>query len=73
MKEISVEFPLPPKFVRLEVEELADISRKLDVGNESLKEIKGTLVSMNAKLGSMDTKLDTLPERIAKSLKEILK
>lgn len=45
------------------------ISRKLDIGNESLKEIKGTLNKNTALLGSMDA---SLPERIAQALKNVL-
>jgi len=39
-KEISIEFPLPSRFVRLETDELGEISRKMDVGNERLKGIE---------------------------------
>lgn len=40
-EEITSEVYLPQKFLRLYTEELADISRKLDVGIEILKGIKG--------------------------------
>jgi acylphosphatase len=68
-KEISTEFPLPPKFVRLETEELGEISRKLDIGNERLGGIEANTGTMQETLGSIDSKLDTLPERIAKAIK----
>lgn len=53
----------------IRVEELSNISRKLDIGNESLKEIKGTLNKDTALLGSMDA---SLPERIAQALENAL-
>jgi hypothetical protein len=78
-KEISIEFPLPSRFVRLETDELGEISRKLDVGNERLKGIEANtgammetlknIDSMMETLKSIDSKLDTLPERIAKAIK----
>ncbi len=75
-KEISIEFPLPPSFARLEVEELGEISRKLDIGNERLKGIEANTERVEANtgviidsLGSIDSKLDSLPERIAKAIK----
>ncbi|MCS4540978.1 MAG: acylphosphatase [Euryarchaeota archaeon] len=68
-KEISIEFPLPPKFARLETEELAEISRKLDIGNERLKGIEVNTGTMRETLKSIDSKLDTLPERIANAIK----
>ncbi|MDI6654662.1 MAG: acylphosphatase [Candidatus Hydrothermarchaeota archaeon] len=75
-KEISIEFPLPPRFARLETEELADISRKLDTGNEQLKDIRANTGNIGANTGAMrealksiDSKLDTLPERIAAAVK----
>lgn len=39
-KELPLEIPLPIKFIRLYTDELADISRKLDVGIGILKDIK---------------------------------
>ncbi len=89
-KEISTEFPLPPRFARLETEELGEISRKLDIGNERLGKIDAntertveTLGTITGTLGtieetqktmvgtlkSIDSKLDILPERIAKAIK----
>ncbi len=82
-KEISIEFPLPSRFARLETEELAEISGKLDIGNERLKGIEANTQRMEANiqrveantgatmetLKSIDSKLDTLPERIAKAIK----
>ncbi|GCC10424.1 acylphosphatase [archaeon] len=74
-KEISIEFPLPPKFVRLKTEGITDISRKLDIGTDRLKGIEANtgamavvLGSINSKLDKLD-KLDTLPERIAEAIK----
>ncbi len=40
-EEITQRIFLPQRFIRLYTDELADISRKLDVGIEVLKDIKG--------------------------------
>ena len=40
-EQIPFHIYLPQKFIRLYTDELADISRKLDVGTEVLKAIKG--------------------------------
>jgi len=82
-KEISIEFPLPPMFARLETEELGEISNKLDIGNERLKgielntqRIESGIQRVESNTGataqalrSIGSKLDALPERIAKAIK----
>lgn len=76
-KELPLDFPIPLRPALLEVEELSEISRKLDIGIKSLKNIEGTLTKnteiqddMNKALGNMN---ETLPERIAEALKGVLK
>lgn len=68
-KEVSIEFPLPPRFARLETEGLAEISRKLDTGNKRLKDIEANTGVMIKALKSIDSKLDVLPKRIADAMK----
>jgi len=68
-KEVSIEFPLPPRFARLEIEGLAEISRKLDTGNERLKNIEANAEVMIETLKSIDLKLGTLPEKIADAVR----
>jgi acylphosphatase len=63
-KEIPIDFPLPSRFAAMEVEELSNISRKLDIGNESLKEIKGTLNKNTELLGSVDSRLGGMDEKL---------
>ncbi len=55
-KEIPGDFPLPVRFAPTETEELRDISRKLDEGVESLKNIEGSL-ERNTELLSRNTEL----------------
>ena len=52
-EEIPVHIYLPQRFIRLYTDELADISRKLDVGIEILKDIKSDTSALN------DIKSDT--------------
>lgn len=75
-KEISIEFPLPPMFARLETGELGEILRKLDIGNERLQgiefntqQIGSNTEGITEALRSVGSKLDALPERIAKAIK----
>jgi hypothetical protein len=39
-REITGDFDLPVRFVKLSTDEMYDIDRKLGIGNEYLKEIK---------------------------------
>ena len=39
-REITGDFDLPARFVKLSTDEMYDIDRKLGIGNEYLKEIK---------------------------------
>lgn len=68
-EELSIEFPIPPRFARLETEGLAEISRKLDIGNERLNDIGANTRATTDAVKSIDSKLDTLPERIADAMK----
>ncbi len=52
-KEIPIDFPLPSRFAAVEVEELSNISRKMDTGNESLKRIEGNTVEIKESLGEI--------------------
>ncbi|WP_456475522.1 acylphosphatase [Candidatus Pyrohabitans sp.] len=56
-KEVSFDFDLPPKFVKIPTTELEEIGRKLDVGIDKLRSIDGKL----DKLDKLET-LDTLAE-----------
>lgn len=89
-KEIPIDFPLPSRFAAVEVEELSNISRKMDIRNESLKRIEGNTVEMKGSLGriedntvgiqkslgdikgTLDNMNDSLPQRIAQALKNVL-
>ncbi len=53
-KEIPIDFPLPSRFAAVEVEELSNISRKMDIGNESLKRIEGNTVEMKGSLARIE-------------------
>lgn len=82
-KEIPLDFPIPLRPALLEIEELSNISKKLDIGNEQLKKIEvntggineqlqnieGTLAKNTEILSDMNT---TLPRRIAEAIKEVL-
>lgn len=86
-KEIQIDFPLPSRFAAVEVEELSNISRKMDIGNESLKridgslgDIKGTLDKNNslldkntALLGSMDATLKNMNDSLPDGMARALK
>lgn len=65
-KELPLDFPLPLVFAPVEVEEIRELSRKMDVGNERLKSIEENTTV----LGDMDAKLDTLGD-IKKLLEKI--
>ena len=66
--EILENITLPSPFGRIVIDEMREISDRLDKGNTILSE-------MNTKLGKLDVldgisgKLDTLPEKIAEALK----
>ncbi len=66
--EIVEDIKLPSPFGRIVIDEMREISERLDKGNRILGE-------MNIKLDKLDTldvisnKLDNLPERIAEALK----
>jgi len=47
---------LPQVFFKAPAEELSDISRKLDIGNQTLQSIDGTLLKMNNVLRGVDRK-----------------
>lgn len=97
-KELPVDFPLPVRFAPTATEELRSISRKLDEGVGSLKNIEASvarnteLLSRNTELLSINTDSlkgieeslakntdilremnESLPERIAQALKNVLK
>jgi acylphosphatase len=65
-EEAPLEFPIPPRFARLETDAIEDLGRKLDVGITSLKSMDEKLdkldglEGMNKKLEGMDKKLDSL-------------
>ncbi len=61
-EQIPFHIYLPQKFIRLYSDELADISRKLDVGIEVLKDIKGdtsALPEIKNGIESLNTKFDS--------------
>jgi acylphosphatase len=67
-EEIPFQIYLPQKFLRLYTDELSDIGRKLDIGNEYLKEIlinssqlpdiKNGIETLNSKFDSFNSKFD---------------
>jgi len=58
-REVSLDFDLPPKFVKIPTTELEEIGKKFDVGIGKLTSMDGKLDKLD-KLDSMDGKLDTL-------------
>jgi acylphosphatase len=74
-EQIPFHIYLPQKFIRLYTDELADISRKLDVGIEVLKNIKGdtsalpeikeTLSSFVAEQREHNKRLEKILEKLA--------
>ena len=53
-KEIPFEIYLPQRFLRLYTDELADIGRKLDKGNDELEKINIKLAGMDERLYSIN-------------------
>ncbi len=69
--EIAEDIKLPSPFGRIVIDEMREISERLDKGNMVLGEMNIKLDKLD-KLNALDvisTKLDTLPERIAEALK----
>ncbi|MFH1774740.1 MAG: acylphosphatase [Methanobacteriota archaeon] len=52
-KEIPIDFPLPSRFAAVEVEELSNISRKMDICNERLKGIESSLGEIKGDIGGI--------------------
>jgi acylphosphatase len=63
-KEIPFEIYLPQRFLRLYTDELADIGRKLDIGNDELKKINTKLAGVDEKLYSIDEKLYSISDGV---------
>ncbi len=72
-KEITGDFDLPAKFVKLSTDEMYDIDRKLGIGNDYLNEIKhdtsvlpdvqrdtSVLPDVKSGIDTMNTKFDTM-------------
>ncbi|GFO96157.1 hydrogenase maturation factor [groundwater metagenome] len=64
-KELSMDFDIPVRFVKLSTDELYDIDRKLGIGNDLLADIKTNTInikngvySLNSKFDSLNTKFD---------------
>ena len=69
--EIKEDIRLPSPFGRIVIDEMREISDRLDKGNKILGEMNIKLDNLD-KLDSLDVisdKLDTLPERIAEALR----
>ncbi len=67
-EEIPFQIYLPPKFIRLYTDELADIGRKLDKGNEllgNLPEIKDIMGSFVIEQRQHNKNLEKILEKIA--------
>ncbi len=59
-REITGDFDLPLRFVRLSIDEMYDIDRKLGIGNEYLKDIKNDTSTLHdIKHDISDIKRDT--------------
>jgi len=83
-KEISEDIRLPSPFGRITMDEMREISERLDLGVNILAEHTGilnnhttilkenthALYSINDKLDTLADKLDTLPERLAEAMKK---
>lgn len=73
IEEIPFQIYLPQKFLRLYTDELSDIGRKLDRGNEYLKEIlinsselpdiKYGIETLNSKFDTFNSRFDTFNSR----------
>lgn len=63
-EEIPFQIYLPQRFLRLYTDELADIGRKLDKGNDELEKINIKLTSVDEKLYGMDEKLYSISDGI---------
>ncbi len=63
-EEITSRVFLPQKFLRLYTDELADIGRKLDKGNEELIKVNVNLVSMDKNIVSMDKNIVSMDEKL---------
>ncbi|MFZ3060451.1 MAG: acylphosphatase [Candidatus Methanoperedens sp.] len=61
-EEIPFHIYLPDKFLRLYTDELADIGRKLDIGNDELKGVNTKLSNVDGKLSSVDNRLFDIGE-----------
>jgi hypothetical protein len=57
-KELSMDFDIPVRFVKLSTDELYDIDRKLGIGNDLLADIK--INTINIKNGIDDLKTNTI-------------
>ncbi len=73
--EIKEDIKLPLPFGRVVIDEMREISERLDKGNRILGEMNiklDTLDKLDTKLDTLDVisnKLDTLPDRIAEALR----
>ncbi len=63
-EEIPFHIYLPPKFLRLYTDELADIGRKLDKGNDELEKVNIKLANVDEKLYGMDEKLFSINDGV---------
>ncbi len=66
--DIVEDIKLPSPFGRIVIDEMREISERLDKGNRILGEMNIKLDKLDA-LDGISNKLDTLPERIAEALR----
>lgn len=66
-KELPLSFPIPLRPALLEIEELSNISRKLDTGVKSLKNMEGTLADVKGTLTKVDGTLTKIEGTLAKN------
>ena len=62
-RELSDNFYLPDKFVKLSTDEMYDIDRKLGIGNELLANIKNNTNNIQKGIDSLNTKFDSFLEK----------
>ncbi len=70
-EEITQRIFLPQRFLRLYTDELADIGRKLDVGNEVLKDIKGNTSALVMEMREHNKEQRDFNNRLEKILEKL--
>ncbi|MDO8727388.1 MAG: hypothetical protein Q7J35_15060 [Candidatus Methanoperedens sp.] len=62
-KELSMDFDIPVRFVKLSTDELYDIDRKLGIGNDLLADIKTNTIDIKDGVYGLNTRFDLFFEQ----------